>query len=188
MMKIQDFFRLNNSFMRLLAVFISVIVFAHIIACFWYFIAKLEGFQPESWVVSGGYIDEEHWSLYMASLYWTYTTISTVGYGDITAETMLERILSISLMLFGVCFFSFTIGSLASIFNRMDSKEGMLNEKMAIIDEFAKEAKLSNDLKVQLRHAVQYSTEKTGFTWSDKLNIFNELPKELRYEAAIAMH
>jgi hypothetical protein len=39
---------------------------------------------------------------------------------------------------------------------------------MAIIDEFAKEAKLSNDLKIKLRHAVQYSTEKTGFTWADK--------------------
>jgi hyperpolarization activated cyclic nucleotide-gated potassium channel 1 len=49
--------------------------------------------------------------------------MSTVGYGDILATTMMERIVAISIMLFGVCFFSFTIGSLASIFNRIDSKE-----------------------------------------------------------------
>jgi len=76
----------------------------------------------------------------MLSLYWAFTTMSTVGYGDITGGTMFEMTISIVLMIFGVCFFSFTIGSLASIFNRIDSKEAVLNNKMAIIDEFAKES------------------------------------------------
>jgi hypothetical protein len=66
--------------------------------------------------------------------------MSTVGYGDITAKTDLEKFLAITLMLFGVCFFSFVIGSLSSIFNRIDSREAILNNKMAIIDEFAKES------------------------------------------------
>jgi hypothetical protein len=66
--------------------------------------------------------------------------MSTVGYGDITSETMMEKLLSICIMIFGVCFFSFTIGSLSSIFNRMDSKEAILNEKMILIDEFSKES------------------------------------------------
>ena len=114
--------------------------------------------------------------------------MSTVGYGDITSETLLEKVLSIGIMIFGVCFFSFTIGSLASIFNRMDSKEAVLNNKMLLIDEFSKEARLSKDLKFRLRHALQYSTDKTGFSWNDKQNIFNELPKNLRYEVAMAMH
>ena len=76
----------------------------------------------------------------MLSLYWAFTTMSTVGYGDITGGTLFEMTISIVLMIFGVCFFSFTIGSLASIFNRIDSKEAVLNNKMAIIDEFAKES------------------------------------------------
>jgi hyperpolarization activated cyclic nucleotide-gated potassium channel 1 len=63
----------------------------------------------------------------------------------------------------------------------------MIN-KMAIIDEFARDANLSPDLKAQLRFALQYSTEKAGFSWGDKLNIFNELPKPLRFEVAMAMH
>jgi hypothetical protein len=114
--------------------------------------------------------------------------MSTVGYGDMTSVTVLEKIFSIGVMIFGVCFFSFTIGSLASIFNRMDSKEAILNEKMLLIDEFAKESQLHKDLKLKLRHALQYSTDKTGFSWTDKQHIFNELPKGLRYEVAMAMH
>ena len=60
----------------------------------------------------------------------------------------MERILSIFLMIFGVCFFSFTIGSLASIFNRLDTKEAVLNNKMMVIEEFAKEAKLDKNLRM----------------------------------------
>jgi hyperpolarization activated cyclic nucleotide-gated potassium channel 1 len=104
------------------------------------FIAKLDGFGPDTWVFRAGYIDDEDGTLYLASLYWAFTTMSTVGYGDITAYTDLEKTLAIILMLFGVCFFSFVIGSLASIFNRIDSHEAVLNNKMAIIDEFAKES------------------------------------------------
>ncbi len=57
-----------------------------------------------------------------------------------------------------------------------------------MIDEFSKEANLSKEIKHRLRHALRYSTEKTGFSWNDKQSIFNELPKILRYEVAMAMH
>ena len=59
---------------------------------------------------------------------------------------------------------------------------------MAIIEEFAKDAKLSSSLKNDLRLAVQYSTERSALSWNDKQNILNELPKRLRYELALAMH
>lgn len=59
---------------------------------------------------------------------------------------------------------------------------------MAIIDEFAAESNLDRELKLRLRHALSYSTEKTGFTWADKQHIFNELPRNLKYEVAMVMH
>jgi hypothetical protein len=39
---------------------------------------------------------------------------------------------------------------------------------MMIIDEFGKDAKLSKELRLKLRRALQYSTEKTGYSWADK--------------------
>jgi voltage-gated potassium channel len=39
---------------------------------------------------------------YISALYWTYATISTVGYGDISSETWLEKLISIFVMIFGV--------------------------------------------------------------------------------------
>jgi hypothetical protein len=120
----------------------------------WYFIAKLEGLGPDSWVVRGDYINDSNLTLYISSIYWAFSTMSTVGYGDISAGTILERMLASGWMMFGVCFFSFTIGSLSTIMARLDSKEVVLSNKLAIIEEFAREAKLQKDLKMRLRYAL----------------------------------
>jgi hypothetical protein len=58
MTKIQDFLRLRNSALRLVTVFVTVIIFAHIIACLWFFISKIEGHSPDTWVMSSGHIDK----------------------------------------------------------------------------------------------------------------------------------
>lgn len=59
---------------------------------------------------------------------------------------------------------------------------------MAILDEFAKVSHVSPQLKTQLVSAIRYSTEKSPFSWYDKLELLSELPKELRCEVAMAMH
>ena len=64
----------------------------------------------------------------------------------------------------------------------------MMVAKLAIIEEFAKDAHLNSDLKNELRVAVQYSTDRSSLSWNDKQSILNELPKRLRYELALAMH
>ena len=55
------------------------------------------------------------WGLYCTSFYFTIATITTVGYGDLHAENVLERGLSIIIMIIGVISFSFATGSLSSI-------------------------------------------------------------------------
>jgi hyperpolarization activated cyclic nucleotide-gated potassium channel 1 len=185
--RIQDFVSLKHSAMRLFSFFLTVLICVHLMSCFWYFTATLE-MGPECWVYKLGFQDEEISTLYVVSFYWAFTTLTTVGYGDVHATTSLERIISVLWMMFGVCFFSFTIGSLTSMITNVDTRETILTNKLAIIEEFSREAKLDRSLRARLRHSIKYLTEKTGFSWSDKQNIFNELPKDLKYEIAMAMY
>lgn len=60
-------------------------VCVHVMACFWYYAAKVEDFGPDTWVTNFGYNPTEKFAIYTASIYWTVTTISTVGFGDIRA-------------------------------------------------------------------------------------------------------
>ena len=54
-------------------------------------------------------------SMYTIGLYWTVTTITTVGYGDISATNTAERIVASIIMIIGVIAFSYSTGSLSSI-------------------------------------------------------------------------
>ena len=186
--KIQEFLSIKHSIMRLITTSITILLCVHIFSCFWVYIAKIEGNNPDTWIGANNFNDKDVLFLYVTSVYWAITTLCTVGYGDIHPYSNLEKLFSIGWMLFGVYFLSFVIGSLSSMLNSIDTKENILVNKLAIIDEFSKEANLSKTLTSRLRHALRYSTEKTGFSWSDKQNIFNELPKNLRYEVSLAMH
>ena len=79
------------------------------------FIARYDSESKENWIYSKGYVDLPDWELYMTSFYFTITTIVTVGYGDITAVSIIEKIVAVFLMITGVIAFSFATGTLASI-------------------------------------------------------------------------
>lgn len=49
-----------------------------------------------------------------------------MGYGDVTGYTDLERMFALLWMIFGVAFYSFTIGNLQSIINTIDIKSSTL--------------------------------------------------------------
>jgi hyperpolarization activated cyclic nucleotide-gated potassium channel 1 len=185
--KTQDFLSIKHSATKMLSFFCTVCVCVHIMACLWIFTAKLED-DPESWLISKGFQDGSVQSLYIAAVYWAFTTLSTVGYGDISANTSIERVVAVMWMICGVYFFSFTIGSLSSILSSVDTKETLLTTKLAIIDEFVREARLSSSIRSRLRASVKYNSEKEGYCIADKQEMFYSLPKNLRYDIALTMH
>ncbi|CAN0527472.1 unnamed protein product [Ectocarpus sp. 8 AP-2014] len=62
----------------------------HWVACGWHLLADMED-ADLSWIVKDGLEDAPASTLYVTSVYWTVTTLSTVGYGDIFASTIAER-------------------------------------------------------------------------------------------------
>lgn len=79
------------------------------------FIAKFDDYSKENWIYNKGYVDFEDYELYVTSFYFSVTTVVTVGYGDITAISVGEKIVAVFLMITGVIAFSFATGALASI-------------------------------------------------------------------------
>jgi Ion channel len=80
-------------------------------------------------------MDMSDWELYVTSFYFTVTTILTVGYGDILAISVAEKLMCIMLMIIGVVSFSFATGSLSSIISNYDSSEGKYKEKISTLNQ-----------------------------------------------------
>jgi len=71
---------------------------------------------------------------YMTSFYFVVTTMTTVGYGDMSAGTIYEQIYLAILMMVGVFIFSLVTGSLASILASMDNMNAALTEKIMFLN------------------------------------------------------
>jgi Ion channel len=119
LIKIQDYLNIRQSFARLLKVFAIVLVTMHVFACLWAFFPQLESDQPRTWTFK---LSASGFDLYILSLYWCLVTFSAVGYGDILPGTTIEFFIAICWMIFGVLFYSFMIGTLASILTGIETK------------------------------------------------------------------
>jgi hypothetical protein len=84
----------------------------------------------------------EDTELYITSFYYTTTTILTVGYGDITAISLYEKLLCIVLMIIGVISFSFATGALSSIISNYDSSEASLKYKISKLNSIQTEYRI----------------------------------------------
>jgi hyperpolarization activated cyclic nucleotide-gated potassium channel 1 len=149
--------------------------------------ARIDDFSPDCWVVRRGILNSSTLDQYLNSVYWAFTTVTTVGYGDIYAYTQLEMLLSITWMITGVGFYSFTIGSLSSFLSAIDTRDSLMNAKLAATHELAKETGIAPETKRKITAVVTYNTQKLGTIWSDKHSLFYDLPIDLRYEVARTM-
>ena len=178
-------FKINANVEKLIFFLLTFILLAHLSTCIWFLVAKLEDLSPDSWVVRLGYIDASNFQIYILSFYWTLMTVTTVGYGDVSAGTTSERIYNLFIMSFGVLMYSFTIGSLSSILATMDQKNEEMNQKLQILAGIKKEYNLDKDLYDKVRKVIKFDLSRNQ---KDKMEFLQELPNKLRIELSQIMH
>lgn len=117
--------KISSGLERIFFFFVGFIFFFHISACLFVFLREIEG-ERGSWLLMADYHTMSHFDLYITACYFVMTTISTVGYGDISASTRLERVFMMALMLLGVSAFTFISGALSSILSNYDHSQAEL--------------------------------------------------------------
>ena len=112
-----DNLRISPSILNIFSLLFKIFLLAHIIACFWFFISTstVTGvvqptdsslpFGIRTWVTQFGFQYSDVSTQYIASLYWTFTTLLSVGYGDIHPVNSGERLYAITIMLIGSLMF-----------------------------------------------------------------------------------
>ena len=133
---IEDLLGLNIQVLNILKLLINVLIIGHIIACAWWFLPDVMTSHPwfDYYGFQGGTISDK----YIVSLYWTFTTLSTVGYGDITAKSSPERLLNCFIMLVGASLFGFVVTAVSALVTNLDASEARIkayvNEVRRLLD------------------------------------------------------
>ena len=124
--------------------------------------------------------------LVVYSLYWTITTMTTTGYGDIHPENTFERIFAASLMVMGVILYGYIGGGIASILSNMDSRRVHYKEKVDAIQTYMNDHHLPADLRERVIAWYFYSWERSKGI--DVSKVFADLPTSFRADVAVSMN
>lgn len=113
-----------------------------------------------SWRYQDPYVSYSTLDLYLTAIYYVVTTMSTVGYGDISGGTTLERIFCIVLMLTGVISFNLISGTLGSLITNYDSSQAALQEKMINLNNLRTKYKITDELFFNIKKSLQFDHSK----------------------------
>ncbi|XP_055081470.1 potassium voltage-gated channel subfamily H member 8 [Periophthalmus magnuspinnatus] len=178
---------------------------AHWMACIWYIIGKMEmeanaynwdigwlhelGKRLESpyyslGAVNGSSSGPSIRSVYIASLYFTLSSLTSVGFGNVSANTDAEKIFSVCVMLIGALMHALVFGNVTAIIQRMYSRWSQYHTRTKDLKDFIRVHHLPQTLKQRMLEYFQT-------TWSvnngiDCNELLKDFPDELRSD--ITMH
>jgi hypothetical protein len=182
---LECFSKVSIGMERLVYFTLSILAICHLFACCLYFVASFNSDNVNNWVYKYGIVDLSLEEKYLASVYWTVTTLCTIGYGDITPASDIERAAVVFVELAGVFFYSYTIGTITSLMADMDKKKAKLDAKLIILQDIAKKYNLNRVFYEKLKAALEYNLSTLN---KERNEIISNLPKKLAMQLNIVMN
>jgi CRP-like cAMP-binding protein len=88
-------------------------------------------------------------------MHWATQTVTTVGYGDVGANTVQEILLSFVWMLVGVAFYSFIIGNFSSIITSNTALQQSVQFRVAGLAELSRKAKIPYSVTKKIKTFIE---------------------------------
>ena len=178
-------------FFAVVKLVVIMLYVGHLFGCFFHYfsvdewrtddeLAQIDAGALSPWLKE--YFDDAHstsgdvWDRYIASMYWAFTTMTTVGYGDISSVTRSERIIACFGMLVGGFVFSGVIGTIGDVVAARDLSKKAHAQKMEAVAAFIRDNQLPQEYYKEVlgffrkQHVVGY----------DRRALLNDMPYWLR--------
>ena len=197
---------------KLFSLILIILYISHIFACMWYFAGSSNeimsnGGTAYGWVHRLGYAsrvdygDPEHaqfatgpnkwpedawFSPYLDAYYYAITTLTTVGYGDRTPHTDMEKIFSIISELAGGITFGILAGTLSAMLTESNASDQKAEEQIEALKTFMSAKRVHKTLRRQITDQMEYFYKtKSVF---DEADIVEKLPPKFKKTLLLTMY
>ncbi|XP_053569233.1 potassium voltage-gated channel subfamily H member 2 [Bombina bombina] len=151
---------------------------AHWLACIWYAIGHMEhhdeDYRAIGWLFSLGTQIMKPYNLsvpksgpsindkYVTALYFTFSSLTSVGFGNVSPNTNSEKIFSICVMLIGSLMYASIFGNVSAIIQRLYSGTARYHTQMLRVREFIRFHQIPNPLRQRLEEYFQHAWSYTN--------------------------
>ncbi|OXA43454.1 Potassium voltage-gated channel subfamily H member 8 [Folsomia candida] len=176
---------------------LSFTLAAHWLACIWYVIASIEvEHNGPDWTIGWMHALAEKLEVnvtqisnadkYVTALYFTCSSLTSVGFGNVAANTLPEKTFSIIVMLIGALMHAMVFGNVTAIVQRMYARRSQYQSKWRDLKDFLKLHQIPTELKQRVEDYFQT-------TWAlnhgiDPHETLKGLPEELRGDMSMHLH
>ena len=162
----------NKSNLMILFIFSS---FLNIATCLYIFLG-INSYP--SWIIKLNIQDDNYVNIYITSLYFVIVTITTVGYGDITGNTIPEVLFQMVLLILGTIVYSFIISYFSNYIVKISQKSINFKNKLEILNEIkVHHPKMSNAI---YKEVLRNLKNEQFYEKKDKQVLFQNLPYYLK--------
>ncbi|XP_059427512.1 potassium voltage-gated channel subfamily H member 7-like isoform X2 [Carassius carassius] len=169
---------------------------AHWLACIWYAIGNVEKHYLDHTI---GWLDNLAISIgkqyngtdlssgpsikdkYVTALYFTFSSLTSVGFGNVSPNTNSEKIFSICVMLIGSLMYASIFGNVSAIIQRLYSGTARYHLQMLRVKEFIRFHQIPNPLRQRLEEYFQHA-----WTYTNGIDMNMGFPECL--QADICLH
>ncbi|KRX06770.1 Cyclic nucleotide-binding protein [Pseudocohnilembus persalinus] len=166
--------------------YLNILVFfvAHILACGFFFIAMITTkIDPEkqTWVIKNEYQDMPASTQYVNSLYFSFISMSTIGYGDISPQTTSERIYIMIISIISCGVFGYSLNILTQIFSEITDKNQEFRKYKLIVLRYMNQRGIEPDLQIRVLKSLEYtfSRDNEQISIQKTPEVFNRISKQL---------
>ncbi len=157
---------------KMQSIMVGFLIVVNWIACGWIFIYPMP-------------IQSDVTSYYIRSFYWALTTLTTIGYGDITPNNNIGRIFTCFIMIIGVGMYGIVIGNISRMLASADRHKEQTREKINDLILFMKHYKVPENLQTAaINHYGHLYSKRLS---DDDEKIIADLPHALQAEMQIYM-
>ncbi|MBX7058539.1 MAG: ion transporter [Leptospirales bacterium] len=123
---------------------------------------------------------------YIRALYWSITTMVTIGYGDITPQSTGQTIFAMAIEIAGAAMYGYVIGNVASVIANLDVARSQYLEKLERVSTFMSFRRIPEDLQERVRRYYAYLWQsRRGY---DESHVLQDLPGSLHTQLSLYLN
>ncbi|KAG2774472.1 hypothetical protein PC129_g2067 [Phytophthora cactorum] len=186
--RIQNAIFIRSTLSSLMKYCLMVIFINHWFSCIFHAIGSSN--IEQSWIKAQGLEDPmaNKWDRYVAALYFSVQTLSTIGFGDVASQSAHERLFCVFAMIVGGGIFAYGITNIVELVSSLTIQETVFRQKLDEVNEYMSARELPVKLRMEIREFYHNTRQSRESKLNSEQQILNDLSSKLRSKIALSIN